>query len=459
MQEQPTEQQRREPTEPPTHKGRSLGHRIVMFPLTRLLIAVIVFALVAMTLIGIAAFVAGFVVGLLGSLDSSVDSISSLSSDTSEVVAMVLIFGLLAVAGPITAILMGKVIERRTLAEVGLGFRGLLRHTLRGFGIGTGMVLLLVLMEEAAVLLGLIGPEGEEILTIDYLNLVLEQTQEFGGVFGYLILAFVFACFVAVAEEILFRGLLFRILEEGLGSWLALAISALVFGMVHLANFDDPTPLSVASQTAGGIALAAAYMLTRKLWLPIGIHLGWDFAIFATGPEALLTLSETSAEAPPALTTLITSIPDLALATVLLALVIRRGQIRTPRWMQRKHRTHNKPYICENTAPMTEEKEKQAKKGGEKMRDRVQATGMSGSSSVPLEQPTRGSAKLWITLGIVFAIVALVLFPPLFGGLGILFGYLARRGGSRTGGVVTMCISGTAMVIGMIFGALVALLA
>ena len=91
------------------------------------------------------------------------------------------------------------------------------------------------------------------------------------------------------------------------------------------------------------------------------------------------------------------------------------------------------------------------------MREEVQASGMAGSPSVPLEQPTRGSVKLWIALGIVFAIIALVFAPPLFGGLGILFGYLARRRGSRTGGVVTMYISGTAMVVGMIFGAVVAL--
>ena len=91
------------------------------------------------------------------------------------------------------------------------------------------------------------------------------------------------------------------------------------------------------------------------------------------------------------------------------------------------------------------------------MREEVQARSMSGSQTVAFEQPTRGSAKLWIALGIVFAIIALVLAPPLFGGLGILFGYLARRRGSRTGGVVTMYISGSAMVVGMIFGAVVAL--
>jgi membrane protease YdiL (CAAX protease family) len=188
---------------------------------------------------------------------------------------------------------------------------------------------------EASVLLGLM-PEGEDGLTYDYLNLALEQAQQFGGGFGYLGLVFFFTCFVAVVEEIVFRGLLFRILEEGLGSWLAMAMSAVLFGMIHLGNIEDPTPLSIASQSAGGLSLAAAYMLTRKLWLPVGIHWGWDFAILALSPEALLTLDEPSDETVSALDALITSVPELVLAIVLLALVIRRGQIRTPRWMQRE---------------------------------------------------------------------------------------------------------------------------
>jgi membrane protease YdiL (CAAX protease family) len=246
---------------------------------------------------------------------------------------------------------MGKVIERRSLAEVGLGRRGLLGHTLRGFGIGTAMFLLLVATYVAAVLLSLIPAEESGGSSADYLN----QVQEFGGVFGYLGLAFALACFVAVGEEIVFRGLLFRVLEEGLGSWAALAVSAVLFGMVHLTNFEDPTLLSVASQTAGGVALAAAYMLTRKLWLPIGIHLGWDFAIFASGPEALLSLSDPM-EAPSDLTALILSAPDFLLAVVLLTLVVRRGQVRTPGWMRRGRRRHKEPYdIYESGAVPREE--------------------------------------------------------------------------------------------------------
>jgi membrane protease YdiL (CAAX protease family) len=331
------QQQMGKPTELPTQK-QSLGRRILMFPLTRLLIAMIVFAGVALTLAGIAILGAGFVVGLLHSGDSSVGFISSLSSSASEVMTIVLTFGLFAVAGIITLALMGKVIERRSLAEVGLGRRGVLRDTLQGFVIGAGMLLLLLLMLMAATLIGLM-PESGDTLSADY----LEQVQEFGGVFGYLGLAFAFTCFVAVAEEILFRGLLFRILEGGLGSWLAMAISAVLFGMYHLGNFEDPTLLSVASQTASGFGFAAAYMLTRKLWLPIGLHWGWDFAIFAITPEALLTFSDASEETVSALDALITSIPDIVLAIVLLALVIRRGQLRTPHWMQHKRSTQNKP--------------------------------------------------------------------------------------------------------------------
>jgi membrane protease YdiL (CAAX protease family) len=344
---EPAEQQMGEPTELLTQR-QSLVRRILMFPLTRLLIAAIVFELVVIS-VAILAITAMLILGQLHLVDLFVGSLSSTSNDSSPM-SLILIFGLLALAGIITLVFMGKVVEQRSLAEVGLGLRGLLRYTLKGFGIGTGMLLLLILMTEAAVLLGLVS-EAESTLSYDYFNLALQQMQQTGGVFGYLGLAFVFAWLVAVCEEIVFRGLLFRILEEGLGSWLALAISSLAFSMAHLGNFEDPTLLSVASQTAGGVAFAAAYMLTRKLWLPIAIHWGWDFAIFGISPEALLTLDDASTASVSALTSLIISIPDLVLAIVLLTLVIRRGQIRTPCWMQRK-RTHKKPYVDENAAPL-----------------------------------------------------------------------------------------------------------
>jgi hypothetical protein len=81
----------------------------------------------------------------------------------------------------------------------------------------------------------------------------------------------------AVLEEVVMRGIVFRVLEKSLGSWIALAISAALFGLLHLLN-PGATWLNAASvMLEGGVMLAAAYMLTRRLWLCIGIHFAWNF--------------------------------------------------------------------------------------------------------------------------------------------------------------------------------------
>jgi membrane protease YdiL (CAAX protease family) len=72
----------------------------------------------------------------------------------------------------------------------------------------------------------------------------------------------------AVLEEVVMRGIVFRILEQSLGSWIALAISAAIFGLLHLLG---------AVMVEAGVMLAAAYMVTRRLWFCIGIHVAWNF--------------------------------------------------------------------------------------------------------------------------------------------------------------------------------------
>jgi uncharacterized protein len=78
-------------------------------------------------------------------------------------------------------------------------------------------------------------------------------------------------------EELLIRGVLFRIMEESLGTWIALVISALIFGALHLANPNATLWAGLAIAIEAGIMLAAAYVYTRRLWLPIGIHFAWNF--------------------------------------------------------------------------------------------------------------------------------------------------------------------------------------
>jgi uncharacterized protein len=82
----------------------------------------------------------------------------------------------------------------------------------------------------------------------------------------------------AVFEELLFRGVLFRIVEERAGTILALVVSGLLFGGLHLLNPHATLGGALAIAIEAGLMLGAAYAATRTLWLPIGIHLGWNFA-------------------------------------------------------------------------------------------------------------------------------------------------------------------------------------
>ena len=84
--------------------------------------------------------------------------------------------------------------------------------------------------------------------------------------------------FVGVFEEILSRGIVFRITEQALGSWAALVISALLFGLAHLPG-QGAGVLAIVITVVAGVLFAAAYMLTQRLWLGIGIHIAWNYTL------------------------------------------------------------------------------------------------------------------------------------------------------------------------------------
>lgn len=84
--------------------------------------------------------------------------------------------------------------------------------------------------------------------------------------------------FVGVLEELLTRAIVFRLVERSLGTAAALAISSLLFGLAHLPG-DTAGALSVAIAVVAGIFFAAAFLLTRRLWLCIGLHVGWNFTL------------------------------------------------------------------------------------------------------------------------------------------------------------------------------------
>ena len=79
-----------------------------------------------------------------------------------------------------------------------------------------------------------------------------------------------------VTEEIMFRGVLFRLVEEGLGSWGAIGVSAVLFGGIHVMNAEGSWWGAVAIAIEAGILIGAVYALTRSLWWCIGLHLAWN---------------------------------------------------------------------------------------------------------------------------------------------------------------------------------------
>jgi membrane protease YdiL (CAAX protease family) len=90
--------------------------------------------------------------------------------------------------------------------------------------------------------------------------------------------AVIFALGTAIWEEVTFRGLLFRVTEQSFGTWIGVLVSAVAFGALHGLNPNASLAASIAIVLESGVLLAAAYFATRTLWLPIGLHFGWNFA-------------------------------------------------------------------------------------------------------------------------------------------------------------------------------------
>lgn len=148
-----------------------------------------------------------------------------------------------------------RVVESRWPAE--LGWRGLARGFTLGALAGVALISIVVL------LLWLAGAYRitDADLAIDWWMPLL--TGGFGA---------------AISEEIISRGVLFRITEEGLGTGWALAISALFFGGAHLVNPGATLWSSLAIAIEAGLLLGMLYHVTGSLWPCIGLHVGWNFA-------------------------------------------------------------------------------------------------------------------------------------------------------------------------------------
>lgn len=210
-----------------------------------------------------------------------------------------------------------RLIERRRPAELSLSRSG--RELGVGAAVGAGLYTVCVLI---LMVLG--------IYRIDGLN-----------PWSYMLPAVAMALSSGILEELVFRAVLFRVVEEWLGSWVSLAVSSLVFGFVHLINPAATVLGAVFISVEAGLLLAAAYMLTRRLWMSIGFHIAWNYTqsgIFSgivSGGDTDPGLLKSNIDGPVLLTGgtfgLEASLTAFVLCTatgiVLLVLAIRRGHV------------------------------------------------------------------------------------------------------------------------------------
>jgi len=206
-------------------KTPGLLRKLVLFPLTRLLIAGVLLA---------TAFILRDVIA---------NGVLALPPDAAALRGLVLILA-------VSVVYVGhvKFIEGREVRELATGKAPQ--------ELGLGMLVGAGVITAAVVMLWILGSYR-----------VVGMTS-----WSILIVPLVATAGTAFWEEIAFRGVLFRMLEEGLGTWVALALSAALFGLLHLGNENASLFGTVTITATAGILLAGLYVLTRRLWLSIGAH-------------------------------------------------------------------------------------------------------------------------------------------------------------------------------------------
>lgn len=150
--------------------------------------------------------------------------------------------------------LIVRFIEKRPLDELAL--RKLLPHNAMGFAGGALLI--------GSVIAILWAAGAYAVASLDWGVQWLRPLLIFGAA-------------TAVVEEIIFRGVLFRIMDGSWGLWPALIVSALFFGGVHIGNQNATLWSSFAIAVEAGILLGVVYQVTKSLWACIGLHASWNF--------------------------------------------------------------------------------------------------------------------------------------------------------------------------------------
>jgi len=153
--------------------------------------------------------------------------------------------------------LLTAVFERRPLGSVGLAFHPRWWMELgHGLAVGAVMILAVVMLERAG-----------GFVQFSYAPQPVLRAAS---------LTFVLLAVAAINEEATFRGYPFQRLVESITPLGAIAVTSALFGLLHLGN-PHHTWISTANTMLVGIPFAIAYLRTRSLWMPIGMHFIWNF--------------------------------------------------------------------------------------------------------------------------------------------------------------------------------------
>ncbi len=102
------------------------------------------------------------------------------------------------------------------------------------------------------------------------------NVDPFQNVMAQVVLYFLVFILVAWNEELMSRGYHLQTIASGLNLFWGLVISSVIFGALHLAN-PNATWVGALGIFFAGLFLGYAYIQTKKLWLSIGLHIGWNF--------------------------------------------------------------------------------------------------------------------------------------------------------------------------------------
>jgi uncharacterized protein len=162
-------------------------------------------------------------------------------------------------ASAVANTLVVRIFERGALATIGMNWHpGSLRNLLLGVlgGIGAGCIVLL-------------GPLAAGIAQ-------LEVAPNQPASASSLLFVTILLIFGAVGEEMLFHGYAFQLLVGRIGPFATILPISLLFGMAHLSNLHVTT-IGFINTCGFGLVLGYACYRSGDLWLPIGIHFGWNW--------------------------------------------------------------------------------------------------------------------------------------------------------------------------------------